>query len=56
MRTTGWLALAAGLGLLGSAHPAEATSKIAWATSLSAAMAQAKASGKLAMVDFYADW
>ena len=46
----------AGACLLAVAGSAHGQAKIAWAKSFSSAMAQAKASHKLVMADFYTDW
>ncbi len=52
-----WLfGLAAGVCLLVTMTAANAAGKVVWAKSLDAAMAEAKKSNKLVMVDFYTDW
>ena len=51
------LLLVAGVGAFAPRAAAAALqSKIAWNKSFAAAMKKAKASNKLLMVDFYADW
>ena len=47
------LAVVSGTAFAGQAKPAKA---IKWAPSFKAAMASAKASNKLVMVDFYTEW
>ena len=48
--------LAVGIGIAALAMPARAEDHIAWASSFDAALAQAKATHKLVMADFYTDW
>ena len=48
----GVLAVAGALWIAGAAHAAE----IRWSKSLTPAMAEAKKSGKLVMVDFFTEW
>ncbi len=54
MRTAPWRCAAIGglLLLAGAAH----ADGIQWVKSFSSALSQAKASNKLVMADFYADW
>jgi thiol-disulfide isomerase/thioredoxin len=56
MKTAGLRGILAGLCLLVTMTAANAAEKIVWAKSLNEAMAQAKKSNKLVMVDFYTDW
>jgi thiol:disulfide interchange protein len=52
-----WLAVAvAGLLMAGLAQTGEAASRIRWGGSLPTAMAKAKKTNQLVLVDFYADW
>nr|CAA9270415.1 hypothetical protein AVDCRST_MAG63-2898 [uncultured Armatimonadetes bacterium] len=48
----GVLAVAGMLWIAGAAHAAE----IRWSKSLTPALAEAKKSGRLVMVDFYTEW
>jgi thioredoxin-related protein len=56
MRTSTLRSAAAAACLFCAAGAVQAEEKIAWAKSLQAARAQAKATHKLVMADFYADW
>ncbi|HZT44015.1 MAG TPA: hypothetical protein VFA07_17750 [Chthonomonadaceae bacterium] len=56
MRASLLSSLAAGIGIAAMAMPAQAQDHIQWASSFDAALAQAKASHKLVMADFYTDW
>lgn len=47
---------AAGVCLLWTASAAHAATEIAWAKSYDSAVAQAKQTHKLILVDFYTDW
>ena len=51
-RARGVLAVAGMLWAVGASHAAE----IRWSKSLTPALAEAKKSGKLVMVDFYTEW
>jgi len=56
LRATLLGSLAAGIGIAVMAAPALAQSRIHWAPSYAAALAQARTTHKLVMADFYADW
>ena len=56
MRTTALRGALAGACLMLVAGSARAGSEIKWAKSYQAALAEAKASHKLVMADFYTDW
>lgn len=56
MRRNALRSLVAAFCLLGMTGAAHAASGIPWAKSYSAALAQAKKTNRLIMIDFYADW
>ncbi len=56
MKMTRLFGAVAGFCLLVTMTAAHAASKVVWAKSLDSAMAEAKKSNKLVMVDFYTDW
>lgn len=48
--------IVAGMCLFGAVSAAQAQDHIRWTSSFSAALAQARSSHKLVLLDFYTDW